>query len=374
MNNLSYWEHKYFLEGIDHLVIGGGIVGLSTAYYLKQKFPKQRVVVLERDVFSAGASSKNAGFACFGSPSELAADFKSMPEHEVVELVQMRFEGLKLLRALLGDKAIGYNPEGGVELFRDEDRASAEYCLSQLNLWNSILEDVIGFRPYEPSSAYLAFNGKSSFHYSIAINGEGSIQTGLMLRSLRTLVGESGVELFCGAPVSAIHTEDKNPVVQYLGTQIIPSKLYICTNGFARELLPSLKVNAVRNQVLVTAPLNTILPDGTYHLDEGYVYFRALGKRLLIGGFRNKDQETESTSEFGITDKIQSELEQFIYNYITQEEFSVDHRWSGILGVGDTKYPIIERLSDRIYVGVRMGGMGVAIGNLIGKKLSELSN
>lgn len=374
MNNLSYWEYKYFLEGIDHLVVGGGIVGLSAAYYLKKKFPKQRVVVVERDVFSAGASSKNAGFACFGSPSELAADFKSMPEHEVVDLVQMRFEGLRLLRGLLGDDGIGYSAAGGVELFRDEDRRSAEYCLSQLDLWNSILEDVIGIRPFEPSSAYLGFNGKKSFHYSIAINGEGSIQTGLMLRSLRALACAHGVELLCGSPIDAIHLDDKTPSVDYLGVNVKPANLYVCTNGFARELLPKLEVKAVRNQVLVTAPLSAVLPDGTYHLDEGYVYFRSLGRRLLIGGFRNKDKEIETTSKFGITEKIQSELERFITDYITSEKIDIDYRWSGILGTGDSKSPIIQQLKDRVFVGVRMGGMGVAIGNLIGKKLSELNN
>jgi glycine/D-amino acid oxidase-like deaminating enzyme len=129
----------------------------------------------------------------------------------------------------------------------------------------------------------------------------------------------------------------------------------------------------VRNQVIVTEPLQTILPEGTFHVDEGYVYFRALEKRLLIGGFRNLDITGETTSQFGITEKIQNELEQFIRNYITEEELNIAYRWSGILGIGPTKLPILEKVSDRLYIGVRMGGMGVAIGNLIGKKLSELS-
>jgi hypothetical protein len=42
------------------------------------------------------------------------------------------------------------------------------------------------------------------------------------------------------------------------------------------------------------------------------------------------------------------------------------------MGIGDTKAPIVEKLDERIAVGVRMGGMGVAIGSLIGKELSQL--
>lgn len=66
---LSYWERKTFLKDIDYIVIGAGIVGFSCAYHLKEKFPSAKVVVLERGYLPTGASSKNAGFACFGSPN-----------------------------------------------------------------------------------------------------------------------------------------------------------------------------------------------------------------------------------------------------------------------------------------------------------------
>jgi hypothetical protein len=42
------------------------------------------------------------------------------------------------------------------------------------------------------------------------------------------------------------------------------------------------------------------------------------------------------------------------------------------MGVGLTKVPIIEKIDDKIGIGVRMGGMGVAIGTLVGKELAEL--
>ena len=42
------------------------------------------------------------------------------------------------------------------------------------------------------------------------------------------------------------------------------------------------------------------------------------------------------------------------------------------MGVGSTKAPIVERIDERIAVGVRLGGMGVAIGSLVGQELAEL--
>jgi hypothetical protein len=63
-----------------------------------------------------GASTKNAGFACFGSISEIIDDLKSHSE-EVYQLVTKRLEGLRLLRKRLGDEAIDFKPYGGYELF-----------------------------------------------------------------------------------------------------------------------------------------------------------------------------------------------------------------------------------------------------------------
>ena len=42
------------------------------------------------------------------------------------------------------------------------------------------------------------------------------------------------------------------------------------------------------------------------------------------------------------------------------------------LGVGETKEPIIEEVAKGLYVGVRLGGMGVAIGSGVGHSLAEM--
>ena len=52
--------------------------------------------------------------------------------------------------------------------------------------------------------------------------------------------------------------------------------------------------------------------------------------------------------------------------------FEIDTRWSGIMGVGKQKRPIVKRLSNRVFCGVRLGGMGVAIGSTVGKELADL--
>ena len=84
--NLSYWEQKTWLNKVDYTIVGSGIVGLSTALHLKKKMPKAKIVILEKGLFPQGASTKNAGFACFGSLSEILQDLESHTSDEVVEL------------------------------------------------------------------------------------------------------------------------------------------------------------------------------------------------------------------------------------------------------------------------------------------------
>ena len=127
-NNLSYWEHESFLRGYDVMVIGSGIVGLSAALHLKLKHPKLSVGILEAGFLPSGASTKNAGFACFGSVSELLDELKTSPEDEVLQVVEMRWKGLLKLKETLGESAIDYKQLGGYEIFREADSELFNEC------------------------------------------------------------------------------------------------------------------------------------------------------------------------------------------------------------------------------------------------------
>lgn len=125
--------------------------------------------------------------------------------------------------------------------------------------------------------------------------------------------------------------------------------------------------------VLVTDPIEKLKFKGVFHYDEGYFYFRNVGNRVLIGGGRNLDKSTEDTVEFGINPKIKlailHDLKELI---LPNQDFSIDMEWSGIMAFGAIKSPIIKKISDKIAIGVRLGGMGVAIGTQVGKELHEL--
>ena len=146
----------------------------------------------------------------------------------------------------------------------------------------------------------------------------------------------------------------------------------VATNGFARQLLPQLQVEPARNQVLITQPIDNLSVKGCFHYDRGYFYFRNIDNRILLGGGRNLAKEAEATAAFGLTTFIQDALVKLLETVILpQQNVQVAQFWSGIMGVADVKKPIVQNTSENVTVSVRMGGMGVAIGSLVGEEGAE---
>ena len=133
---LSYWELKNWFTNVDFTIVGSGIVGLHCALSLREKFPKAKIVVLEKGILPQGASTKNAGFACFGSISEIIDDLKHHSEEEVIQLIQKRVKGLELLRNRLGDAIIDFKSYGGYELFLKKDENFYNECIQKIPFIN----------------------------------------------------------------------------------------------------------------------------------------------------------------------------------------------------------------------------------------------
>lgn len=369
--NLSYWEHKTWLSNIDFAVIGSGIVGLSCAFSLRKKYPKSKIVVFERGILPNGASTKNAGFACFGSISEILDDLKTHSEEDVVQLVKNRVEGLQMLRNTLGDQQLDYREYGGHELFTKEDTALYETCRSKIDYVNQLLkpvfsakafsekEDIFGFEKIQPKLIFSAF--------------EGQIDTGMMMLGLIRKASEENILVLNSSEITQISDNGAHVSLQLNSTlDISVNKAFIATNGFAKRFLDE-DLQPARAQVVVTKPIENLKIKGTFHLDKGYYYFRNIGNRILFGGGRNLDFKTEETTEMHLTELVQDKLEQLLKTVILpRQTVTIERRWSGIMGVGQQKKPIVKPVSENVFCGVRLGGMGVAIGSNIGHQLAGL--
>lgn len=369
---LSYWEYDAFFRDLDFLVVGAGIVGLNAALRLREKNPKARIVVLERGPLPIGASTRNAGFACFGSMTELLDDLATLGEEQVWALVRRRYEGLQRLRARVGDRALHYQQRGGYELFRAGEEEVYSRCLDHLQKFNRELAALTGeaqtFAVRDDQLETFRFGGVQHLIWNKA---EGQVHTGHMMRHLLRLTQQADIQILGGIPVQKLADGE---VRTAQGWSISARRILVATNGFARQLLPELAVEPARNQVLVTEPVAQLPFQGTFHYDRGYVYFRNIGQRVLLGGARHLAKAEETTSEFGLTETIQDTLLELLHQVILpgRSEVSIAARWSGILGVGTTKEPILHQVNDSTLAAVRLGGMGVAIGSLLGEEAADV--
>lgn len=372
--SFSYWEQQSFLSGFDVLIIGSGIVGLSTSLYLKKKEPALNIGILEAGFLPGGASTKNAGFACFGSISEAIDELNASTESEFLKLVEMRWKGLGELRKNLGDKAISFVQSGGFELFKGTEVDFANSCIDKISYFNDLLKTVIG-KPdiYAVRNAKIADFGLSGIGNLIENKYEGQIDTGKMMRALLTKVQGLGVTVLNNCRVQSIELTTGSKVLISNQGNFKARSVILATNAFSRDLIPELDVIPGRGQVLITKPIKGLKIKGIFHYNRGYIYFRNIDNRILLGGGRNLDFQAEQTTEPGLTDIIQNTLEKLLYDTILPGQMpQIELRWSGVMGFGKELKPIVKEIQPGLFCAVRCSGMGIAMGSLLGKQAADL--
>lgn len=333
-------------------------------------------MVVERSGLPLGASTRNAGFACFGSMTELIDDLSRQDSKEVWGLVARRYQGLDVLRKTVGDQQLRYQPCGGYEVFTADQEELYQQCLEELPYFNREMAGITKIKEtFQPADHLIPSLGLRSVSHLVINKGEGHLHPGYMVKTLLGIAARHNIEVRTGVEVRSLQAHAHGVHLEInQGWPLEASRVLVATNGFAHRLLPHLPVQPARNQVLITRPLAGLRLRGTFHYDQGYVYFRDVGDRLLLGGARNQAAKAESTDAFGTTDQIRNSLLSFASRHLLPEltDIPVEQWWSGILGLGETKKPIVELVDDRLAVAVRLGGMGVALGSLLGQEGAQL--
>ena len=368
--NYSYWELKQYFTEFDLIVIGSGIVGLSSAISFINKNKKAKILILERGLLPNGASTKNAGFACFGSSSELLDDLSKNNSETIWETVLMRWQGLQILRKRLGDKGIDLNLWGGYELF--DSKENKIKSLEKIQDLNKEIYHHLGLKNCFSEYPKNNFGFKNT--KGIILNKyEGQIDTGLMMQNLLLLAQKKEITVLNNIEIKAINDLGGKVELKSINGVFKAKKVVVATNGFANELLKINNIKPARAQVLITKPISQLKIKGTFHYQEGYYYFRNIKNRLLFGGGRNINFKKEETTEIGLNSKIQNHLEYLLKTMILPNTaFEIEHRWSGIMGVGNEKKPIIKPITNNVIAAVRMGGMGIAIGSKVGEIVAKI--
>ena len=337
---------------------------------MKKKYPQWKIVIVERGYLPSGASTKNAGFACFGSPSELFEDLKTIPENQVWETFNARYSGLKTLFELVDPLKIEYNACGSYDLLRTNDEDIDPDFIAYLNNESQKItkKDKTYLTENDPNRKF-GFRGLKTAYFNSV---EGSINTGKLIEQLHQKAIQAGISILFGMECQKYEATKDGVLITLSIGEMKVDRLIICSNGFAAQLVDE-DVIPARAQVLITKPIPNLSLNSTFHMDKGYYYFRSINNRILLGGGRNLDINGETTTDLVTTEHIQTALRNILDEIIMpNQDVEIDYSWSGIMGVGKSKQPIVKKIADNVYVGIRMGGMGVAIGAAVGQQLSEL--
>lgn len=347
----------------DLIIVGSGITGLSAAMFYKRQNKDASVMVLDRGFWPHGATARNAGFACFGSAGELTDDLTHESETEVKKRLEKRFKGLELLKTELGVEHIDYNMCGGYELFGDFDEKHLEESVVNIPLFNEWVQ---------------AFTGESESYKVGELNGfkvifnrlEGYLHSGKLMRRLLEKALHAGVEVRWNTPVREVG--DGHVILE--DDLLLPCRnALIATNGFTKHLIPECGIEPARGYVFVTSPIESLKWKGCHHYNKGYVYFRDIGDRLLLGGARDVDLEGEHSDENEINYNIKNWLIDFAREKLLPgSDWEIHNEWTGIMGFGPTKSPVCQKVDNQVYLAAGLGGMGVALGMELGRSVAEM--
>ncbi len=354
----SIWhQRRCQAQQIDVAIIGGGISGLSAAYWLQKHAPGRRIAGFERGEIGSGASGRNAGFMTCGSIAHFDRQRTNLGAETALELWSMTAENHRLLvsEGLL-NSACDYAKTGAFSLSRASTRVeSLREAVEVLRTHGATVRHVSAGEAPLPEFA-------GGYWYE----GDGQLDP---LRLLGALREASNVAWHQGTRVHQIQPTSDGVTVETDGGAYKATNVIVATNAYAPEWLPELApwVRPVRAQALVTAPATRPLRAPVYALDDWAYLRQDAHGRIILGGFRPLAADEEVGTRDLLHPRVHAALDAFLDRHcrdLFDEAPRVQRRWSGALGYAPDALPIVGELADHpgcFFIGAHSGhGMGWA--------------
>lgn len=362
----SFWldESKGLpFKNFDVAIVGAGITGLSSAYWLLKKDPDLRIALIEKGRIAFGASGRNAGFITCGSVEHFNRLVERWGRERANEIWQFSEENLRLIEKeiIKGDGApLGFEKKGSFSL------ASTEAELHELTKTAELMR-TFGIGVEELDSAAITKRvGAIHFAGGIKYLSDASVDPVKLCHKIYSLIKDK-VTLFDHTEVYKTEQDGDQVKIYADKVRIEASMAVLSLNGYSANVDPYFadKIYPTRGQVLMMEPVPHFM-EGPCYANFVLDYFRQIPTgELLIGGFRQLEKETEVGYSDHITPRIQTSLFEFVQKYLPQfEGAKVTHRWAGIMGFSADGQPMVGSLPNSpqvFFVGGYTGhGIGLA--------------
>ncbi|MFB6099576.1 MAG: NAD(P)/FAD-dependent oxidoreductase [Salinibacter sp.] len=368
---VSIWQqaHRRRQTAYDVIVVGGGIVGCSTAYWLRRRTPSLRVAILEARTLGAEASGRNAGFILQGTHTDYRSDMERYGERTARRLWNFTRANRDLLAKELRGTAFGWRSDGSLTAAGslDEDERLRD-SLSHL-------------RAAGAPAVYLEPERTNARIQATDFRGGLFVTTGAVVNPLQLvhhIAAQSGADIHTQHPVERIHWSDNGVRLDTPDRRFRCDRVIFAVGPSLPTLVPAASrfVRPVRAQMLATAPADTVHIPVPVYAHEGGFYVRQLEDgRVLAGGGRHQHRDAEETSTDATTPAVQATIERYLHNHFPwTQSLSIAQRWSGTMGFSPDGRPVVGSLPGHPQGVFATGftGHGMGYGFRMGQLLADL--
>jgi len=356
----------------DAIIVGAGVSGLSTAYWLQKEDPSLKIAIIEKSRLAFGASGRNAGFITCGSVEHFNRMINKHGLEQATEIWRFAQENLRLLKEEViqdnGD-AMGFEQNGAYSLAAQDSEFAELKNVSEIMNKLDIRNEVI------PSHEIPTRVGAQGFVGGIRYMDDASINPVALVNRMSSKVN---AKLFEGVEAIGFEkTPEGDRILKTDAGDFVAPMILLNLNGYSASLHPWFadKIYPTRGQCLMMEAVPRFMDAPCYanfYLD----YFRQLPSgELLIGGFRQTEKQTEVGLSDHITDGIQKALHNFVVEYLPQfKDKKVTHRWSGVMGFAQDGEPMVGSLPDdnQIFFAGGYTAHGIGLSFHTGKRLVDM--
>jgi glycine/D-amino acid oxidase-like deaminating enzyme len=362
----------------DVVVLGGGYTGLWTAWFLTERAPGVRVVLLEREVCGWGASGRNGGFLS-GWWDELHDLVRRYGEDAALASARASAESVHAIGQWCRTNGADawYRPAGYVEVASSpaQDgawRASADAC-RRLGL-----ED--RYQEISPEEVQ-AICRSPAFRGGAFMRDGATVQPARLARELRRVLLERGVWIFEGTPATRLHPGP--PVnVETPGGRVRAGTAILGLNAWSARWPRLRRAIVVRGSfVLATAPAPERLEELGWTGGECIIdlrtalhYFRTTPDgRIVFGGVgRARGMRVDRAYDHDPV-SLRWVAQGFHRLFPSFRDVQIEEGWGGAVDVSATHHPWFGTMPGGVHYAVGYTGNGVAPSHLGGRILSALA-
>jgi len=344
------------------VVIGGGVIGLSAAYHLARAGVRD-VVVVERDEFGSGSTSKAAGGvrAQFSDEVNIALGLRSLRAYESFATTMGQEIDLH---------QVGY-------LFLLDRTEHVEAFEHNVALQNDL---GVPSRMIDPAEAkrlspLISTEGLLAAAYS-PIDGHCTPES--VVLGYATAARAAGARLIRGCEVLAIERDGEaiTAVVTTEGT--ISTEAVLCAAGaysaaIGQMVGETLPVEPLRRQILTTEPVPGLDPATPFTIDfSSTFYFHREGPGLLLG---MSDPDETPGFKLGRSEAWMPRLGEAIAHRAPQvAEVGIASGWAGLYEMTPDHNALIGELEEvpRFLYATGFSGHGFLMGPAVGEVVRDL--